>query len=112
MKIAGIQMAVRDEVPGARWSKIMKVARLRSALQMAALLILLPAAGYAETAQERAGYCKNCHGDSGQGFHGYYTAPRLAGQQVQYFLNAFKALADHTRDDPLAKQFIYAAEGS
>ena len=90
----------------------MKIARLRSALQIAALLISLPAAGYAETAAERAAYCKNCHGDSGQGFHGYYTAPRLAGQQVQYFLNAFKALADHTRDDPLAKQFMYAAEGS
>jgi cytochrome c553 len=90
----------------------MKAARFRSALQIAALLISFPAAGYAETAQERAAYCKNCHGDLGQGFHGYYTAPRLAGQQVQYFLNAFKALADHTRDDPLAKQFMYAAEGS
>jgi cytochrome c553 len=90
----------------------MKAARIWPALQIAVLLIALPAAGNAETAQERAAYCKNCHGDSGQGFHGYYTAPRLAGQQVQYFLNAFKALADHTRDDPLAKQFMYAAEGS
>jgi cytochrome c553 len=90
----------------------MKAARFRSALQIAALLVSLPAAGYAETAQERAGYCKNCHGDSGQGMHGYYTAPRLAGQQVQYILNAFKALADHSRDDPLAKQFMYAAEAS
>jgi cytochrome c553 len=90
----------------------MKIARFRSALQISALLIFLPTAGYSESAQERAGYCKNCHGDSGQGFHGYYTAPRLAGQQVQYILNALKALSDHTRDDPLAKQFMYAAEAS
>jgi cytochrome c553 len=90
----------------------MHVIRLRLALQIAALAILLPVTGYAETAQERAGYCKNCHGSSGQGFRGYYTAPRLAGQQVQYILNAFKALSDHTRDDPLARQFMYAAEAS
>jgi cytochrome c553 len=109
MRTAAIQKATRDQMPGL---KLVKAARLRPALQIAALLIALPAAGYAETAQERAGYCKNCHGESGQGFHGYYTAPRLAGQQVQYILNAFKALADHSRDDPLAKQFMYPAEAS
>jgi cytochrome c553 len=90
----------------------MKAGSLRLALQAAALAILMPVAGHAGAVEEKAGYCKNCHGPEGQGFRGYYTAPRLAGQQLQYLQNTSKALAEHTRDDPLAKQFMYTAHAS
>ena len=52
-------------------------------------------------------YCKNCHGNQAQGFQGYYTAPRLAGQPVQYLENQFEALAKHRRDNPIAQQFMW-----
>jgi len=29
-------------------------------------------------------YCTDCHGPSGQGYHGYLTMPRLAGQTPEY----------------------------
>jgi len=90
----------------------MKAGNLRMALRAAALAILLPVAGHAGAVEEKAGYCKNCHGSEGQGFRGYYTAPRLAGQQFDYLMNTSKALAEHTRDDPLAKQFMYTAHAS
>jgi cytochrome c553 len=42
-------------------------------------------------------YCKTCHGQSGQGFRGYYPIPRLAGQQTEYSLNQLKAFVEHRR---------------
>jgi cytochrome c553 len=90
----------------------MKAATTRLALQAAALAFLIPAASYAGNLEDKLSYCKSCHGAHGQGFAGYYTVPRLAGQQVQYIENAFKGLAEHTRDNPLAKRFMVPAEGS
>ena len=37
--------------------------------------------------QAKLAYCKDCHGRSAQGFHGYFPIPRLAGQQPEYLKN-------------------------
>ena len=87
----------------------MKAGGLRRVLQTAALAVLLPAAGFADEVQEKLEYCKNCHGNQAQGFQGYYTAPRLAGQPVEYLENQFEALAKHRRDNPIAQQFMWPA---
>jgi cytochrome c553 len=42
-------------------------------------------------------YCKTCHGLYGQGYRGYYSMPRLAGQQIQYFEDQLQAFAEHRR---------------
>lgn len=85
----------------------MKAGGLRVAMTAAVLTALSPAAGYSDEVKDKLEYCKNCHGDHAQGFEGYYTAPRLAGQPVQYLENQFEALAKHRRDDPIAQQFMW-----
>src|ERR1700730_13170321 len=51
----------------------------------------------------RSSYCKTCHGLSGQGYHGYYAMPRLAGQQPKYIENQLRAFIEHRRkNDPQA----------
>jgi cytochrome c553 len=85
----------------------MKAGGLRIAVTAAALAVLMPAAAHAVDIKEKLGYCKNCHGEHFQGFTGYFTAARLAGQQEEYLLNQFKGLGKHVRDDPVAKRFMY-----
>ena len=85
----------------------MKAGRIRVAVQAAVLAILIPAAGNAGELQDKLGYCKNCHGDHFQGLSAYFAAPRLAGQQVQYLENQFTGLRKHTRDNPIAKRFMW-----
>ena len=46
----------------------------------------------------KAQYCGYCHGSSGQGYRAYYTMPRLAGQQTEYFINQLRAFAEGRRD--------------
>ena len=73
----------------------MKVITLHAALLTAMLSIAVVAAGHAgarnrpPAPREGGGaskveYCKDCHGLSGQGYRGYLTMPRLAGQQSEY----------------------------
>jgi len=50
--------------------------------------------------------CTWCHGTSAQGFT---TAPRLAGQRHQYITNQLLDFSRHTRDNPLSKQYMWAA---
>ena len=71
----------------------MKSGGLRVAVQAAVLAIFMPAAGYAGELRDKMEYCTNCHGDHCQGFSAYFTAPRLAGQQVEYLENQFKAIS-------------------
>jgi cytochrome c553 len=47
--------------------------------------------------QAKLDYCKDCHGRSAQGFHGYFPIPRLAGQQVEYLKNQLEAFVEHRR---------------
>ena len=43
-------------------------------------------------------YCKDCHGLSGQGYHGYLVMPRLAGQNPEYIENQLRAFMARTRE--------------
>jgi cytochrome c553 len=47
--------------------------------------------------QAKRQYCEVCHGVSAQGFLGYYPIPRLAGQQVAYFVNQLQGFSEHKR---------------
>jgi cytochrome c553 len=42
-------------------------------------------------------YCTTCHGPSAQGFRGFYTMPRLAGQQPLYIENQLHAFLEQRR---------------
>src|SRR6202162_1489594 len=89
----------------------MKVFRLRSTLLAAILAIAFSGAGRAEdkavTAfskqdlQAKLEYCKTCHGLSGQGFHGAFPIPRLAGQQTEYLENQLRAFIERRRVNPV-----------
>jgi cytochrome c553 len=46
-------------------------------------------------------YCEVCHGQSGQGFQGYYPIPRLAGQQPEYIKNQLEAFDERRRVNPI-----------
>jgi cytochrome c553 len=43
-------------------------------------------------------YCTDCHGPSGQGYHGYLTMPRLAGQTPEYVDKQLRNFADRSRE--------------
>jgi len=47
--------------------------------------------------EAKLAYCEDCHGPSGQGFHGYFPIPRLAGQQTEYLKNQLEAFVEHRR---------------
>ena len=47
--------------------------------------------------QAKLSYCKDCHGPSAQGYHGFYPIPRLAGQQPEYLENQLRAFTEHRR---------------
>ena len=85
---------------------------MKSAFIACALTLLFLATGYAGELEQKIAYCKSCHGTHGQGYDAAYTIPRLAGQQIPYIENVFKALKQHTRDDPTAQMFMIPAEGS
>jgi cytochrome c553 len=87
-----------------------------AALAAAVVTILLSRAGQAADISRhrfqmgafhaKIQYCIECHGPSGRGYRGAYPIPRLAGQQVQYLENQFKALSEHSRDNPVSKKFM------
>jgi cytochrome c553 len=73
-------------------------------LALLALALSVVSAGAAERFSKAQGgiqgkldYCKDCHGRSAQGFHGYFPIPRLAGQQQEYLKNQLEAFAEHRR---------------
>ncbi len=73
-------------------------------LTLLALALSVPDASGAERSlkakgdvQAKLDYCKDCHGISAQGFHGYFPIPRLAGQQPEYLKNQLQAFVEHRR---------------
>ena len=54
-------------------------------------------------------YCISCHHESGAGFNGAVPIPRLAGQTPEYLDAQIKAFAEHTRDNPNSKNFMWNA---
>jgi cytochrome c553 len=91
---------------GGRWAWL-RVAITRTApraVLVAAAIAIAGRAGIAAPAtvserdlQAKLSYCETCHGASGQGFHGYYPIPRLAGQQPDYIANQLQAFIEHRR---------------
>jgi cytochrome c553 len=94
----------------------MKVISLRWALPAAVLAMAVLAAARvdSEPAHARRGvpvrtggvagkveYCTDCHGPSGQGYHGYLTMPRLAGQSSEYIENQLRSFAERSRERDL-----------
>ena len=90
--------------------KLLRSHRLRlvggASLQLVllALALSVPDARGAQRASKARGdmqakldYCKDCHGRSAQGFHGYFPIPRLAGQQPAYLKNQLQAFIEHRR---------------
>jgi cytochrome c553 len=58
-------------------------------------------AGARQDFQAKVEFCKTCHGLSGQGYHGYFPMPRLAGQQTKYFENQLRAFVERRRANPI-----------
>lgn len=85
---------------------------LRTAILAAALLAGLAIAGRADELQAKLTYCKTCHGLSGQGYHGYYSMPRLAGQQPQYIENQLRAFIEHRRKNLIMANVAHALSPS
>jgi cytochrome c553 len=56
----------------------------------------------ARTLQAKIGYCTDCHGSSGQGYRGFFTMPRLAGQTTEYFENQLRAFIERRREPHIA----------
>jgi cytochrome c553 len=78
--------------------------RLRIAI-LAIVFSAIPAlTGYAESPAVRN--CTWCHGTSAQG---YWTAPRLAGQRAHYIMSQLMSFIEHTRDNPLSKEYMWGA---
>ncbi len=90
-----------------RGRRHMTLARMQAALRLAAVSLACATAGHAQDAttaavpkhqlQAKIDYCETCHGKAGQGFHGYYPIPRLAGQQPEYVENQLRAFIEHRR---------------
>jgi len=96
------ELAPPDERPRRR---TMKIVSLQLSLSLAILTIVFLATGGATSAagtskgtlEAKIVYCQNCHGALGQGYHGYYPIPRIAGQQTEYFENQLQAYVEHRR---------------
>ena len=58
--------------------------------------------------QAKLGYCKDCHGPSAQGYHGYFPIPRLAGQQTEYLENQLRAFIEHRRTNNIMFNVAHA----
>jgi cytochrome c553 len=97
-------------------SGMMKIVGLHSALRTAilaaALSAALPVAGRADDFQAKLAYCKTCHGLSGQGYHGYFPMPRLAGQQPKYIENQLRAFIEHRRKNQIMANVAHALSPS
>jgi cytochrome c553 len=89
--------------------QIMKTSGLQLGLRTAVLATVFATSSFAESTnttanskqnlQAKIEYCEMCHGLSGQGYHGYYPIPRLAGQQTEYFENQLRAFIERRRQN-------------
>src|SRR6516164_8881227 len=92
------------ELPRYRFFELTGMAAV---LPLASVAFALSTGAHAETAakgtvpkgelQAKIAYCENCHGVSAKGFHGYYSIPRLAGQQPEYIKNQLEAFVERRR---------------
>ncbi len=68
-------------------------------IELATLELAIPPS--APDLQAKMEYCHVCHQPSGEGIHGEPPIPRLAGQQVEYFVNQLRAFIEHRRLHPI-----------
>src|ERR1700693_1881872 len=80
--------------------------RLRWALALAVSVAVFSGAARSQDVplstadlQAKLTYCKTCHGLSGQGYHGFFPIPRLAGQQTEYIENQLAAFIERRREN-------------
>ena len=71
----------------------------RKGIELRPLELALPPS--ARDLQAKSEECQICHQPSGQGFHGVPPVPRLAGQQIEYFVNQLRAFIEHRRVHPI-----------
>jgi cytochrome c553 len=100
----------------------MKLAGVVLALQATVIAVVFSAAGQADDAgarsyarqglQAKIEYCTDCHGSSGQGYRGYFTMPRLAGQQPQYIENQLRAFIERRRTNPIMQNVAHVLSPS
>ena len=98
------------------------MAKIDLRLVAALLAIVFPVTGYAQEPSAHAlarqdleakiHYCKDCHGQSGQGFSGAHPIPRLAGQTIAYLKGKFQVITEHKEDNPTAETFMAPVLGS
>ena len=86
----------------------MRVVTFILGLQAAAAAFAVGGTSYAGPAgiEAKFDYCQTCHGPSAQGFRGYYTMPRLAGQQPQYIVNQLHAFMAGRRHMPIMQRVV------
>jgi len=79
----------------------MKILGGKAMLRIAFTLVLaiagLSAPARADQFSAKLRYCTTCHGASGQGYRGFYTMPRLAGQPPKYIENQLRAFREKRR---------------
>ena len=89
----------------------MKLNFVRLTLRSAAFAFVLSASAHAgeegralnvkHDLRAKMDYCMTCHGLSAEGYRGYVTMPRLAGQQPQYLENQLRAFTERRRLNPV-----------
>src|SRR5271165_3570111 len=107
---------------GGRRSGIMRLGGISLLLPAVALAVVFSAAGHAQDRdapsfarqglQAKIEYCTDCHGSSGQGYRGYFTMPRLAGQQPQYIENQLRAFIERRRTNPIMQNVAHVLSPS
>jgi cytochrome c553 len=78
-------------------------------IKIAVLAVVCSVAGPLAAGELRPANVRNCtwcHGTSAQG---YATAPRLAGQRGGYIEKQLRSFANHTRDNPQSRQYMWSA---
>jgi cytochrome c553 len=90
----------------------MRTTGLQLALSAGLLAVVFPAATRADDSATRqiveakVHYCKDCHGQQGQGFRGAYPIPRLAGQNLAYLQAKADVILEHKRENVTADTFM------
>jgi cytochrome c553 len=83
------------------------LSRTRIAVLALMCFAALTFAAHAESSAVRN--CTWCHGGSAQG---YSPAPRLAGQRAGYIEQQIVSFANHTRDAPFSRQYMWSASAN
>ena len=98
------QPRLRDDEPTVK-ALMMNLISLKTAVAM--LLALAMGSHAARVKASGIDNCTSfCHGAAAQGFA---QAPRLAGQKPHYIARQLKAFHDHSRDNPLSRQYMWYA---